>query len=221
MKMPLVIFGSGDIAQLAHLYFSSDSDYEVVAFTLDAQFISTSEFCNLPLIPFDQIIKYFPPNAAEIFIAIGYSKVNQVRKEKYLAAKSMGYRFASYVSSKATVLNQGQIGENCLILEACIIQPFVTIGNNVTLWSGSNVSHHSVIGDHCFIAPNVAISGGVEVKESCFIGISATLRDHITIGEHCVIGAGTLILSNTKDGTVYFGRPTECSDVQSSVLSGI
>ena len=34
MKKRLVIFGAGDIAQLAHFYFSTDSDYEVVAFTV-------------------------------------------------------------------------------------------------------------------------------------------------------------------------------------------
>lgn len=38
-KQSLVIFGSGDIAQLAHYYFSRDSDYEVVAFTVDAAYV--------------------------------------------------------------------------------------------------------------------------------------------------------------------------------------
>jgi len=47
MKKPLVIFGSGDIAQLAHYYFSMDSNYEVVAFTVDANYIKESEFCRL------------------------------------------------------------------------------------------------------------------------------------------------------------------------------
>ena len=36
MKKPLVIFGGGEIAQLAYFYFSTDSEYEVVAFTVDA-----------------------------------------------------------------------------------------------------------------------------------------------------------------------------------------
>jgi hypothetical protein len=34
MKQRRVIFGIGDIAQLAHFHFSRDSDYEVVAFSV-------------------------------------------------------------------------------------------------------------------------------------------------------------------------------------------
>lgn len=43
MRKPLVIFGSGDIAQLAHYYFNTDSNYEVVAFTVDASYIKESD----------------------------------------------------------------------------------------------------------------------------------------------------------------------------------
>ncbi|KAQ91303.1 sialic acid O-acetyltransferase NeuD, partial [Mycobacterium tuberculosis MD15212] len=50
MTKPLVIFGSGDIAQLAHYYFTRDSEYEVVAFTVDRDYASVSEFCGLPLV---------------------------------------------------------------------------------------------------------------------------------------------------------------------------
>ena len=57
MKKPLVIFGSGDIAQLAHYYFSRDSNYEVVAFTVDANYIKESEFCGLPVVAFEDVAK--------------------------------------------------------------------------------------------------------------------------------------------------------------------
>ena len=221
MKKPLVIFGSGDIAQLAHYYFSRDSNYEIVAFTVDAAFITATEFCGLPVVPFEEITNLYTPGSNEIFIALSYSKLNQVRKEKYLAAKSLGYRFASYVSSHATVLNDGRIGDNCFILEDNTIQPFVTIGNNVTLWSGNHIGHHSTIHDHCFVASHVVISGGVEIAESCFIGVNATLRDHIKVGEKSVIGAGALLLADAEPEGVYIGAATERSKVPSSKLRKI
>lgn len=221
MKKPLVIFGSGDIAQLAHYYFSQDSNYEVVAFTLDAAYITTNQFCGLPVVPFAEVATYYPPESHAIFIALSYSKLNQLRKEKYLAAKALGYQLASYISSHATVLNTGMIGDNCFILEDNTIQPFVTIGNNVTLWSGNHIGHHSIIQDHCFIASHVVISGGVEIGESCFIGVNATLRDHIKVGEKCVIGAGTLILADAEPEGVYIGQATERAKVLSSRLRNI
>ena len=221
MKRKLVIFGCGDIGELAHFYFSADSDYEVVAFTVDAAFAPGPTFCGLPVVAFEEIVARFPPKEVHLFVALSYSKLNAVRKDKYLGAKALGYRLASFVSSRATVLNGGRIGENCFIFEDNTIQPFVTLGDNVTLWSGNHIGHHSVIGSHCFIASHVVVSGGVEIGEQCFVGVNATLRDHIKVGARCVIGAGALLLSDAEADGVYIGPATERSKVPSCRLRGI
>lgn len=221
MKKPLIIFGCGQIAQLAHYYFSTDSDYEVVAFTVDEKYISEDKFCDLPLIPFESLVGTYSPDNYHVFIAISYTKLNQVRKEKYFATKELGYQIASYISSAATILNNYMIGENCFILEDNTIQPFASVGNNVTLWSGNHIGHHAIIRDHCFIASHVVISGGVEVFESCFIGVNATLRDHIKIGEKSVIGAGALLLADVDPHGVYVGNSTERSKIPSNRLRAI
>ena len=221
MKRQLVIFGTGDIAQLAHFYFSTDSEYEVVAFAVDSAYLKDATFCGLPVIAFEDISRHYAPTEYELFIALSYSKLNQIRKEKYLAAKALGYGLATFISSRATVLNDGCIGENCFIFEDNTIQPFVTIGNNVTLWSGNHIGHHSAIKDHCFIASHVVISGGVEIGEQCFIGVNATLRDHIKVGDRCVLGAGTLLLTDAEPEGVYMGTATERSRVPSTKLRRI
>lgn len=221
MKKRLVIFGSGDIAQLAHFYFSTDSEYEVVAFTVDSAYLTDATFCGLPVVAFEEVTQQYNPEEHEGFIALSYSRLNAVRKEKYLAAKALGYRLANFISSRATVLNEGRIGDNCFIFEDNTIQPLVTIGNNVTLWSGNHIGHHSTIKDHCFIASHVVVSGGVEIGEQCFIGVNATLRDHIKIGEKCVIGAGALLLDDAEPEGVYIGTATERSKVPSTKLRRI
>jgi len=221
MKKKLVIFGAGDIAQLAHFYFSTDSEYEVAAFVVDPEYVKEPSFCGLPLLSSGEICEAFPPGENSMFVAISYSKLNDVRKQKYYQARSWGYLLASYVSSRATVLNGGKIGDNCFILEDNTIQPFVTIGNNVTLWSGNHIGHHSRIEDHCFIASHVVVSGRVVVGESCFIGVNATLRDHIKIGSRCVLGAGVLLLSDAEEGGVYLGSASERSVIPSSMLKTI
>lgn len=221
MKKPLVIFGSGDIAQLAHYYFSTDSEYEVAAFTVDAAYIQDTTFCELPVVAFESVATLYPPGQYDFFVALSYSKLNAVRKEKYLAAKSLGYRLVSYISSRATVLNQGAIGDNCFIFEDNTIQPFVKIGNNVTLWSGNHIGHHSVIKDHTFIASHVVVSGGVEIGEQCFIGVNASLRDHIKIGDKCVLGAGTLLLADAEPEGLYIGTATERAALPSTRLRKI
>jgi sugar O-acyltransferase (sialic acid O-acetyltransferase NeuD family) len=131
--------------------------------------------------------------------------MNRVRAEKYAQMKGLGYELVSYVSSRCTYLSQHRPGDNCFILEDNTVQPFVTIGNNVTLWSGNHIGHDSTIGDHCFISSHVVVSGHVNVGPSCFIGVNATLRNAITIGERTLIGAGAAIMKDTEPGSVYPG----------------
>ena len=221
MKRPLILFGAGDIAELAHYYFSTDSAYEVAAFSVDASYLQEPTFCGLPIVAFEEATKHYPPESYDFFVALSYSKLNAVRKEKYLAVKALGYKMASFISSRATILNADRIGENCFIFEDNTVQPFVTIGNNVTLWSGNHIGHHSVIKDHTFIASHAVISGGVEIGEQCFIGVNATLRDHITIGDRCVIGAGALLLADAEANGVYIGTATERSKIPSARLRKI
>lgn len=221
MKKPLIIFGMGEIAQIAFYYFSRDSDYNVVGFTVDSAFANKKSFCDLPVVEFEEVTKHYDPNQISFFVALSYSKINALRKEKYLAVKALGYRLVSYISTRATVLNESKIGDNCFILEDNTIQPFVTIGNNVTLWSGNHIGHHSTIGDHCFIASHVVISGGSVIGEQCFLGVNSTLRDHIKVGERCVIGAGSVLLSDAAPDGVYVSQATERSCVPSHRLRKI
>lgn len=217
----LIIFGIGEQAELAYYYFKNESDYQVCGFTVDQAYIQNNTFLdNLPVIPLEELEQKCSPAEYAAFVAIGYSKVNQIRAQKYQVLKDKGYNFASFVSSKATNYAQN-IGENCFILEDNTIQPFVKIGNNVTLWSGNHIGHHSIIKDHCFITSQVVVSGGCIIGESTFIGVNSTLRDHIEIGSHNVIGAGCLILANTENKHVYMEKATELSRVPSNRLRGI
>jgi sugar O-acyltransferase (sialic acid O-acetyltransferase NeuD family) len=215
----VVIFGCGDIAQVAHYYFSTDSQHEIVAFTVDRSYLPEGGFfCHLPVVAFEELEAHYAPGDHLVFVALSYRKLNQLRAAKTAEAQAKGYALASYVSTKATVLTQEPIGENAFILEDNTIQPFSKIGRNVTLWSGNHIGHHSVVGDHCFIASHVVISGGVKVGEFCFVGVNATVRDHVTIGAGCVIGAGALIMADTEPDGVYAIAGTERAKVPASRL---
>jgi acetyltransferase-like isoleucine patch superfamily enzyme len=65
------------------------------------------------------------------------------------------------------------------------------------------------------------VSGGVAIGEGCFIGVNATIRDHVTIGRNVVIAAGSIILQDVADGSVYTQPGAELSKVPSSRLRKI
>jgi len=181
----LIIFGTGPIAEIAYFYFTHDTDFEVALFTVDKNYLSTETFCGLPVV------------------------LNDLREKRFCEAKSKRYFLPSYVSSKATIWPDLDVGENCFILEDNTIQPFVKMGNNVTLWSGNHIGHHSKIGNNCFISSHVVISGGVTIEDNCFIGVNATIKDYIKIGYKSLIGAGSWINKDTVEYGVYITKPAK------------
>ncbi len=207
--MKLVIVGAGYIAEVAYEYFTADSDYEVVAFAVERSMLERNRLFGLPVVPFEDVETLYSPETHCAFIATGYAQLNRVRERLYHEAKAKGYHLASYVSSRAFVWRNVTMGDNCFILENNVLQPFVTIGNNVTLWSGNHIGHHASIGDHVFIASHVVLSGLVKVGAHCFFGVNSAVADNVTIGEDAVIGAGATILRNAEGGKIYATEGTK------------
>jgi sugar O-acyltransferase (sialic acid O-acetyltransferase NeuD family) len=199
----IVLFGTGDFAQIAAEYLRLDSPHTVVAFTVHERYIDAPELLGLPVVPFERIEEVYPSEDYAMFVAIGFSRVNKARREMYEECKRKGYSLISYVSSNAMRLGEFELGDNCFIFEANVIQPFVRIGSNVVVWSGNHIGHHAQIYDHCFIASHVVISGNVTLGEETFVGVNATLRDGITVAPRNLIGAGALIMRDTEEGDVY------------------
>ncbi len=179
-----------------------------MAFTATSDSIGNETFFDLPLRAFETIEKEYPSNEYEMFIAIGYVQLNKVRERFYNEAKDKGYTLLTYISSKSSTFTK-KVGDNCFIFEDNTVQPFVEIGNNVILWSGNHIGHHTKIESHNFIASHAVISGHCIIKEHSFIGVNATIRDEITIETENIIGAGVLILKNTKEKEVYVAKKTD------------
>ncbi len=208
MKNKVVIFGTLDTAELANYYLTNDSIYEVVAFTVNKQYLNEETFCGLPVVPFENIEDFYSPEDFYLFVPMTGVKMNTIREKIYLEGKEKGYEYISYVSSKATTFGN-KIGENCFILEDNTIQPFTTIGNNVVLWSGNHIGHHGKIEDHVFFTSHIVMSGHCHIKERAWIGVNSTIRDFVTIGEECLIAMGSLITKSTEDYSFYLGSPAK------------
>lgn len=216
----VVIFGTGQIAEVAHFYITNDSPHDVVGFTVDKDYMKKKMYKNLPVVPFEDINTYFKPDEIKLFIPISYKKMNRIRAERYYRAKEMGYSFISYISSKATYYGT-PVGENCFIFENNVIQPFTQIGNNTILWSGNHIGHHAKVGSHCFIASHVVVSGAAVIKDYSFLGVNSTIRDSVVIERENLIGAGAVILKNTCVGEVYSQRGTVKLDKMSNEIRTI
>lgn len=217
----IVIFGIGQVAEVVHYYLTKEGGRNVVAFTVDEQFRSFKELFGLPVISFEAVQQSFPPDKYEMFVAISFKRVNKVREEKVAEAESKGYTLASHISPRATIWSDFVVQPNTIIMENNVIQPFVSVGRNVIMWSGNHIGHHTKIEDHCFIASHAVISGSVIVGEGTFVGVNVTVRDNVTIGKRNVLGAAALILADTPDNAVFMSEATLVSKVPSHRLRSI
>ncbi len=208
-RTPVVVFGQADFASLAHFYFSHDSDYEVVGFTVHDAYVKEREFEGLPVTAFEELTDAHSVDDVELFAPMSPSRANKNRQSVYEQGVALGWRFASYVSSRATVFDDLTVGANAFILEDNTIQPFVRIGANVVLWSGNHIGHHSRIYDHVFIASHVVVSGHCSIGANAYLGVNSTLRDGTTVGAGAVVGMGANVIRDVQEHTVNVGNPAK------------
>ncbi len=215
----VILFGNGPAACSVYATLKLDPQYQIVAFTVDKNYIQEETLFDLPVVPFENIEVVNPPSDNRMLVSLGYKQVNRLRAEKYLQAKDKGYRLINTISDSASIHPYTLIGDNCIVGQNVIIDPFVEIGNNVSINNSVIIGHHTVIKDHCFLAPGVIINGGVTIEPYCFLGAGAIIRDRIIIGAECVVSAGAIILEDTAARGVYLAGQANRLSIQSDQLS--
>ncbi len=217
----LVIVGDGEFAGIAHEYFTHDSSYEVAGFAVERTFRKQDTYCGLPVVDFEDVERRFSPETHDAYVAVTYAQLNRVRARLYEAVKSKGYAAANYVSSRAFVWHNVELGDNVFIFENNVVQHHASIGSDVILWSGNHIGHRSVIEPHCYISSHVVVSGYCRIGTYSFLGVNSTLADRVTIARDCFIGAGCLIQKDTEPGKIYRAAPAEAAEVGSLRFMGV
>lgn len=203
----VVLFGADNFASLAWYCLKHDSPYRPVAFTVDRAYLRASSHHGLPVVAFEQLPAHYPPSQVRLLIPLGYHAINGLRRARFEQARAMGYDFISYVSSRASTWPDLQVGDNCIVYEHAIIQPFARIGDNAIIRSGAHISHHCEVGEHAFVAAGVTLGGNVSIGAQSFVGVGAVLRDGLGIAERTFIGAGAVVVADTEADGVYVGNP--------------
>ena len=214
----VIIFGVKDFAELAHYYLVNDSPHEVVAFAVNRSYLPESgTYLGLPVVAFEDIQNIYPTADYMLFAPMSPRHMNRDREDIYRLIKGKGYDCISYVSSKANVFGN-KIGENCFILEGNTIQPFTNIGNNVVLWSGNHIGHHSIIHDHVTFTSHVVMSGHCDIGSYSFFGVNSTLRDGLRIAEGTFVAMAAAIFQDTEAWGAYKGNPAIKLNIPSSKI---
>lgn len=210
MTKKLLIIGAGEFADIAYEYFTVDSDYDVVGFAVEAEFLSETEKFGLPVVALEEAETQFPPAEYDAHVAITSTNLNRIRARLMGVAKAKGYTLASFISPHAFVWRTAKLGENAFIFENNVIQHGVQIGAGCVIWSGNHIGHQTRIDDYCFLSSHVVISGYCQIGKSCFIGVNASFADNVTVGDDCFVGMAAVVNKNFPDpGQILNGNPAE------------
>ena len=194
-------------------YFDADTSYEVAAFSVESAYLKREKFHGLPVVSFESLERIYDPKTHDVFVAVVYTQLNRLRTRLARAVKTKGYKLASYISPRAFVWRNVELGEHCFIFEDNTVQPYVKIGNNVVLWSGNHIGHHSIIRDNCFISSHVVISGFCDIGENSFLGVNSAIANNLKVGRDNWIGPGVTITRDTEPGKIFAAPTAEASKV--------
>lgn len=208
----IVLVGTSSFAEIAYEYFTFDSEYEVKGFVVDEEYLTSESKFGLPVVPYEQVEKFFDPILTGFHVAIPYPNMNKIREDFIIRMKRKQFRPVSYLSSCSFVWRNVELGEHLFIFEENVIQPFCKIHDNVILWSGNHIGHHSIIEKNVFISSHVVLSGHCRIGCNSFLGVNSTIANNVNIAKFNWIGMDTTIGKDTKDFEIYksdVSKPSE------------
>lgn len=206
MSKPIVLFGTGKIAEVVHHFMVHEAGMNLAAFTVDTAFVGEGTKEGLPVVDFAAVEKQFPPDKYDLFVALGYHEMNALRARKIAEAKAKGYALPSFVHPQSGLPKGTPIGENCFIMRDVHIHPKVTIGNDVFVWSGAIIGHHCTLGDHLWFTSGANVAGACTIGDNCFFAINSTVSHGVRIGRRCFIGANALVTKDMTDEQVVIAQ---------------
>lgn len=205
----LVIVGAGKIAEVAYRCFSTDGHREVVAFCVEDEFRDANVYLGLPLIPISELKNSFPPESFDVFVAVGYQEINELRARLFSHCKDLGYSFGSYCSPASWRDESFLVPNNFFLMASSVVQPGATVEDNVFIFSGVTIGHHSRIRSHAWLASGVAIGGSVNLERNCFLGMNASIAHEVRIGQRSLIGAGAVITRDVDRNSVVIQKESD------------
>ena len=91
-EKPVVIFGVGAFAQVAEVYLRKDSPREVIAFTVDGEYVTAQDLRGPAGGGFEELPGSHPPERVDLLVATGFRGVNKVRRGDLRALQGAGLR---------------------------------------------------------------------------------------------------------------------------------
>ena len=189
-----VIFGCSDFAEkLAYLLIQTG--VSVDAFTADKDYFDYEKKNSIPVIPYEELRE--KSLDVNLYLAVGYRRMNRGREEIYQRAKRDGFQIASFIHPSAVVSTE-KMGEGNLIFEQAVVGPYAELGHCNVCYPKALIAHHTKVGSFNFFAISSSVAGHVRVGNRCFFGNNCCTREGIAVADETLVGAGAYVSKDTE-----------------------
>lgn len=207
-KINVIIFGAGGFGKEV-LWALSESNknlkkYHILGFLDDDKKKHGEIICGEKILGG---MEWFVKNNAEnvrIVVAIGSGKI---RKYVVSRLERNGAKFMTVIHPSTTISDSAEIGDGTVIQAGTIITVNVKIGKHCRIDTNCTIAHDSELADFVDLSPGVHINGTNKIQTGTFVGSATTTKENISIGKWSVIGAGTVLLTDVPDSSLYVGIP--------------
>ena len=214
MDKNLLIFGNSIMAEVVFSYFSKYSNYKKIIFCAEKKYIKKGNKFISNVLPIDEALK-LNKKFHDVFIAIGYSKMNTVREKFVNFFLKKNFSVTNFIHPNNNIFLKN-LGVNNFIMENVSINPYTKIGNNNFFWSSVVIGHHNLIGSNNFFSGNVTVSGNSRIKNNCFFGVNSCTKDGVIIDDYSFIDAGEYVTNNLKKFFFYNKKVNPSGSVKTS-----
>lgn len=99
------------------------------------------------------------------------------------------------------------LGQDVTVAPGCNVTTDIKIGSHVIINIGCNISHDVEVADFAYISPGVNIAGCSKIGEGVLVGVGATIIDRVTVGDNAIVGAGAVVTKDVSPGDKVVGVP--------------
>lgn len=210
MKKLIIIggFGNGTVVQSTVEDINQvRKEWEIIGFLNDRE---TGDINGVPVIGKIErsvVDTYLQDPDVYFFYALISVKLNHKFLHKLLDLQIPTERFATIIHPTAVISKFAKIGYGTCIQPFVSVGPNVTIGNHIQIFAQSLIGHGATLEDYSYVANNACIGADVHLKEGAYLGTNCTTLEFISIGKWSIVGMGSVVLKDVLDFTKVAGNP--------------